>query len=168
VVVVTGDTKDILGVPCVVVRDTVTLDGEVIEDTFDWFAQDADGNVWYFGEDTKEYEDGEVVTTEGSWEAGVDGAEPGIVMEADPQVGDRYRQEFYEGHAEDMATVLSLDETADVPYGSYEDVLMTEDTTPLEPDVLERKFYARGVGVVLEVDVNGGGEREELVSVETS
>ena len=101
IVVVTNETKEILGVTATVVRDTVTLDGELIEDTFDWFAQDKEGNVWYLGEDTKEYENGEVVTTEGSWEAGVDGAEAGIVMLADPQVGDTYRQEWYPGHAED-------------------------------------------------------------------
>ncbi|HEX9993004.1 MAG TPA: hypothetical protein VGB14_08770 [Acidimicrobiales bacterium] len=165
VVTVTGDTREIAGVPAVVVRDTVTVDGEVIEDTFDWLAQDADGNVWYLGEDTKEYEDGEVVSTEGSWEAGVDGAEPGILMEADPQPGDAYRQEHYEGHAEDEARVVALGESATVPFGSWDDLLVTEDTTPLEPDVVERKYYARGIGVVLEVDLTSG-EREELVSVE--
>jgi hypothetical protein len=163
VVEVTGHTRVVMGVTCVVVRDTVTLDGEVIEDTFDWFAQDADGAVWYFGEETYEYEDGEIVSTEGAWEAGVDGAQPGIVMPARPQVGDSYRQEYYQGEAEDTAEVLSLTESATVPVGTYEDVLMTEDINPLELEVVEHKYYARGVGPILTVQVQGGSDREELV-----
>jgi hypothetical protein len=163
VVEVTGETREVMGVTCVVVRDTVTLDGEVIEDTFDWFAQDADGAVWYFGEETYEYEDGEIVSTEGAWEAGVDGAQPGIVMPAQPRVGDSYRQEYYEGEAEDAAEVLSVTESATVPVGTYDDVLMTEDVNPLEPDVVEHKYYARGVGPILTVQVQGGSDREELV-----
>jgi hypothetical protein len=164
VVEVTGETRRIMGVDCVVVRDTVTLDGEVTEDTFDWYAQDDAGAVWYFGEDTTAFEDG-VPSKEGSWEAGVDGAEPGIAMEADPQVGDAYRQEYLAGEAEDHGEVLSLDEHAAVPFGTFDHVLMTEDTTPLEPDVVEHKYYARGIGVVLEVDVAGGSERVELVEL---
>lgn len=167
VVEVTDETKTVMGVTCVVVRDTVSLDGSVIEDTFDWFAQDADGNVWYFGEDSKEIEDGKVVNTEGSWEAGVDGALPGIVMPANPTVGETYRQEYYPGEAEDMGKVISLDDTAVVPFGSYEEVLVTEDFTPLEPDVLEHKYYASGVGVVLEVAVKGAQERVELIEFTT-
>lgn len=163
VVMVTNKTRTIMGVPCVEVRDTVRLDGEVIEDTLDWYAQHRDGTVWYFGEDTKEYEDGKVVSTEGAWMAGVRGALPGIVMPAQPRVGDRYRQEYYRGHAEDMAEVLSVTERARVPTGSYDGMVMTKDTTPLEPAVLERKYYARGVGPVLTVDVAGGGVRDELV-----
>jgi hypothetical protein len=152
-----------MGVTCVVVRDTVTLDGEVVEDTYDWFAQHVDGAVWYFGEDTKEYEDGQVSSTEGAWEAGVDGAQPGIVMPAEPKVGDSYRQEYYQGEAEDMAEVLSLTESVTVPAGTYQDVLMTEDVNPLEPDVVEHKYYASGAGLVLTVQVEGGSDREELV-----
>jgi len=163
VVEVTGDTRVVMGVTCVVVHDTVTVDGEMIEDTFDWFAQDADGAVWYFGEETYEYEDGEIVGTEGAWEAGVDGAQPGIVMPARPQVGDSYRQEYYEGEAEDAAEVLSLTESATVAVGTYEDVLVTEDINALEPDVVEHKYYARGVGPILTVQVQGGSDREELV-----
>jgi len=163
VVEVTGETRVVMGVTCVVVRDTVTLDGEVIEDTWDWFAQAADGAVWYFGEETYEYENGEVTSTAGAWEAGVDGAQPGIVMPAQPQVGDSYRQEYYEGEAEDVAEVLSLTESATVPVGTYEDVLMTEDINPLEPEVVEHKYYARGVGPILTVQVQGGSDREELV-----
>jgi hypothetical protein len=163
VVEVTDQTREVMGVTCVVVRDTVTLDGEVIEDTYDWFAQDADGAIWYFGEESSEYENGEVVSTEGSWESGVDGAQPGIVMPAEPEVGDAYRQEYYPGEAEDQAEVLSLTETVTVPVGSYDEVLMTEEINPLEPDVVERKYYAKGIGPILAVQVEGGSEREELV-----
>jgi hypothetical protein len=162
-VTVTDRTKEIDGIEALVVHDVVTEDGEVKEDTFDWYAQDADGNIWYLGEDTKEFEDGKVVSTEGSWEAGVDGAQAGVLLPADPEVGMRYRQEYYEGEAEDAGEVLSLDEQVRVPYGSFDHVLKTKDTTPLEPDVLEHKFYARDVGPVLAVSVSGGGGREELV-----
>jgi hypothetical protein len=163
VVEVTRDTRRVMGVTWVVVRDTVSGPDGVIEDTFDWVAQDAEGDVWYFGEDTKEYEDGKVVGTAGAWEAGKDGAQPGIVMKARPRVGDKYRQEFYKGEAEDRGEVLSLDETATVPFGSFDRLLKTKDDTPLEPDVVENKYYARGVGPILEVTVKGGSERNELV-----
>lgn len=166
VVRVTYRTKLVQGVECVVVRDRVFRGGELFEDTRDWYAQDRRGNVWYFGENTKEYEDGKVVSTEGSWKAGRDGARAGIVMKARPKVGDTYYQEYYPGVAEDQATVLSLDETVTVPYGTFDRVLKTKDFTALEPDTVERKFYARGIGVVLEKLVTGGRERVELVSVE--
>jgi hypothetical protein len=162
-VTVTKKTKAIMGIEARVVHDVVTEDGDLVEDTFDWYAQDADGNVWYLGEDTKEYENGKVKSTEGSWEAGVDGAQAGIVMPAAPQVGLTYRQEYYAGKAEDRGEVLSLNERAAVPAGSFEHVLMTKDTTPLEPKVLEHKFYARDVGPVLAVCVSGGSDREELI-----
>lgn len=164
---VTHETKEVMGVICVVVRDRVWVDEELAEDTFDWYAQDKDGNVWYFGEDSKEYEDGKVVSTEGSWEAGVDGAKPGIIMKANPQIGDAYRQEYYEDEAEDMAEVVNLSESASVPYGSFENCLKIKEWTPLEADVVEHKFYAQGIGVVLEVMVEGGSERIELVEVKT-
>jgi len=164
---VTDKTKNILGVTCTVVWDRVWLEGELIEETYDWYAQDKDGNVWYFGEDLKEYEGGKVVSTKGSWEAGVDGVKPGIIMKANPQVGDSYRQEYYKGEAEDMADVLSLNESVSVFYGSFENCLKTKDWTPLEPDVVEHKYYAPGVGVVLEVMVEDGGERVELVDIIT-
>jgi len=163
VVEVTHNVRTILGVPCVEVRDTVMLDGALKEDTLDWYAQHRDGTVWYFGEDTKEYEDGRVSSTEGSWTAGVDGALPGIVMPAQPQVGDRYRQEYYSGHAEDMAEVLSLGGSVVVPAGPYGGAVETRDTTPLEPQAVERKYYAPGVGAVLTVDVGAGGVRDELI-----
>ena len=162
-VTVTDRTKRILGIDATVVHDVVSEDGRLVEDTYDWYAQDADGNVWYLGEDTKEYEDGKVVSTKGSWEAGVDGAQAGIVMPAGPEVGATYRQEYYAGQAEDAAKILSLDERVEVPAGSFKGVLLTKDFTPLEPDVLEHKFYARGVGAVLAIGLSGGGGREELV-----
>jgi len=164
---VTHETKQILGVTCVVVRNRVIENGDLVEETFDWYAQDKDGNVWYFGEDAKEYEAGVVVSTKGSWEAGVDGAMPGIIMEANPQVGDFYRQEYYKGEAEDMAEVLSLTEYASIIYGSLDNLLMTREWTPLEPGIVEHKYYAPGVGLILEVMVEGGSERVELVEITT-
>jgi hypothetical protein len=166
-VTVTERKKRILGIDATVVHDVVTEDGELIEDTYDWYAQDMAGNVWYLGEATKEFEHGKVVTTAGSWEAGVDGAQAGVVMPAEPRVGVAYRQEHYAGEAEDRGRVLSLDERVEVPFGSFDRVLMTKDWTPLEPDVLEHKFYARGVGPVLALGLSGGGGREELVRFES-
>jgi len=160
---VTDESRTVMGVEATVVRDTVTLDGEVIEDTWDWYAQDGEGNVWYFGEDTKEYDEDGSVSTAGSWEAGVDGAEPGIVMYADPQVGQAYRQEFYAGEAEDVAEIVRDADTVDVPAGSFDEVLVILEWNPFEPDVLEEKSYARGVGVVREEQVSGGDEVVELV-----
>lgn len=162
-VTVTGERRRVMGVSAVVVRDTEYVDGELVEDTFDWFAQDRHGNVWYFGEDTKEYEGGQLVTTAGSWEAGVDGALPGIVMLADPTVGDAYRQEFFAGEAEDMAEVLHVSATHSIGLGEYQDVLVTEDWTPLEPDVVENKYYAPGVGMIAEETTAGGEGSAELV-----
>jgi hypothetical protein len=163
-VTVLDETREIMGIEARVVHDVVTEDGELVEDTFDWYAQDGNGNVWYLGEETKEYEDGKLMTTAGSWEAGVDGALPGVIVPATPEVGMAYRQEYYAGEAEDAAEVLSLSERAEVPFGSFRDVLLTKDFTPLEPDVLEYKLYARGVGPVLVLGVSGGSGREELVA----
>lgn len=163
-VVVTEETREILGVECVVVRDTVFLEGVPIEDTWDWYTQDRNGNVWYFGELSIEYEDGEVSGLEGSWEAGVDGAKPGIVMMANPQVGSVYRQEFLLGEAEDAAEVLSRSATAAVEYGTFNNCLLTGEFMPIDPEVYENKYYASGVGVVLEVNPDTG-ERTELVDV---
>jgi hypothetical protein len=160
------DEKVILGVPVTVVRDRVFEDGELVEDTLDWYAQDRQGNVWYFGEQTAEYENGEVVSTVGSWEAGVDGAVPGIIMLADPHTGDMYRQEFYAGEAEDLAEIISVEGTISVDAGSWEgsDVLVTEEWTPLEPGVRERKTYARGFGVVEIRAIEGGDDVTTLTS----
>jgi hypothetical protein len=168
VVRVTSRSKTILGVRCVVVRDTVRLDGSVIENTFDWYAQHEDGTVWYFGEATKEYENGRVVSRAGSWEAGVDGAQPGIVMPGVPRVGKTYRQEYYRGEAEDEATVLSVTESVSVPFGTYDGVVETKDFTPLDKKVVEHKYYASGVGLVLEITVRGGSEHVELVEYRAS
>jgi len=168
VVEVTQDSKVILGVSTTVVHDQVFLNGDLIEDTFDWYAQDQAGNVWYFGEDSSEILDGEVVSTEGSWEAGVDGAQPGIVMLADPLVGMKYRQEFAVGVAEDMAQVKSLKSEAEVPWGEFENCLETKEWTPLSPGGSERKLYAPGTGLVLELSTNGNGNqrRAVLISIE--
>ena len=165
-VVVLDETREILGITATLVRDTVTEDGELVEDTVDWYAQDCDGNVWYLAEDSKELEDGEVVSTAGSWEAGVDGAFPGIVMQADPRVGQSYRQEFYAGEAEDLAEILQLDGSETVPLGSFTQLLVVREWNPLEPEVIENKYYARGTGVVLELEVAGESGRVELVSFE--
>lgn len=163
-VTVTTHTKDILGIQATVVHDAVTEHGQLIENTWDWYAQDVCGNVWYLGENTKEYENGVVVTTAGSWEAGVDGAQAGVIVPADPQVGLAYRQEYYAGEAEDAAEVLSLVEQAQVPYGHFRDVLLTKETTPLHRRILEYKLYAKDIGVVLALGVSGGSDREELLS----
>ena len=165
VVTVTDDTKMIAnGVEARVVHDVVTEDGEKVEVTDDWYAQDSEGNIWYMGEDTTEYENGKPVSKAGSFEAGVDGAQPGIIMPATPEEGMTYRQEYYEGEAEDEGEVVSLGEQAQVPAGHYTDVLMTKDTNPLEPKVLEFKFYAPGVGPVLAISASGESDREDLVS----
>jgi hypothetical protein len=166
VVTVTRRTRLIAnGIRARVVHDVSREDGEPVEVTDDWYAQDRAGNIWYLGEDTTEYENGKPVSTEGSWEAGVDGAQPGVIMPARPRVGMHYRQEYYKGHAEDRASVMSLREKVEVPFGFFRPgrVLMTRETNPIEPRVLEYKYYARGVGPVLAVSISGGSDREELV-----
>jgi hypothetical protein len=164
VVTVTPRNKEIIGITAVVVHDQVTEDGQVVEDTYDWYAQDSEGNVWYLGEDTTEFENGKPKTTEGSWQAGVDGAQPGVIMPAHPEVGQAYREEYLQGQAEDQAGVLSTAERASVPFGEYQQVVVTRNFTPLDPKLVEHKFYASGVGQVLALTVSGGGDREELVS----
>jgi hypothetical protein len=164
VVRITHRTKRVAaGIVGRVVRDTSTRRGVVQEDTFDYYAQDAKGNVWYLGEDTTSFEHGKPVSKEGSWEAGVDGARPGIVMLAHPRVGRTYRQENFPGHAEDTAKVLSRGEQVDVPAGHYRHVILTKEFNPLEPRALEYKFYARGVGPVLSLGISGDVDREELL-----
>ncbi|MEO6121428.1 MAG: hypothetical protein ABIW46_04295 [Acidimicrobiales bacterium] len=161
-VVVTDQRKTILGIQAVVVRDTVTKGGVLFEDTYDWYAQDVDGNVWYLGEATQEHEDGKI-STAGSWEAGVNGALPGIVMAARPKVGSSYRQEFAKGEAEDVAEVVRSGESTTVVSGSYRDVFVIKEWNPFDPAVLEEKYFAPGVGMVLEVKIAGGVGRVELV-----
>jgi hypothetical protein len=159
------ERRQVFGVQATVVRDQVFVDGELQEDTDDWYAQDVDGNVWYLGEETAEYEDGEVATTEGSWEAGVDGALPGIVMLADPRPGEAYRQEFYQGEAEDLAEVLRIGQPAAVVAGTFADVITIREWNPFEPDVVEEKHFAPGVGMISENEVAGGSARIDLVEV---
>lgn len=160
----TGATKTILGVACVEIHDVVTLNGEHVEDTLDWFAQDVLGNVWYMGELAMNFEDGQLSDLDGSWRSGVDGAKPGIVMKATPRVGDVYRQEFLLAEAEDIAEVASLNKRVVVPYGTFSRCLQTEDFTPIEPGIEEKKYYAAGVGLVLSVNVQSGA-RTELVDI---
>jgi hypothetical protein len=162
-ITVTDQTREVMGVTTTVVRDVVKLEGKLAEKTWDWFAQDLRGNVWYFGEDTAEYEDGKVVSRAGAWEAGVDGALPGIVMPADPVVSDATRQEFYLGEAEDMGWVVQTGLSQEVPLGSYDDVIRVLEWSPLEPRIVVEKLYAPGVGILTESGLSGGLEEFELV-----
>jgi hypothetical protein len=165
VVRVTTQTKRVAaGITGVVVRDRLVRAGELVEDTLDWYAQDRAGNIWYLGEATKSYSHGKVRSTGGSWEAGVNGAQAGVVMPAHPRAGMTYRQEHYEGQAEDRARVLSRNKRARVPLRAFDHLLLTEETSPLEPATVERKYYARGFGPVFAKDVKGDSDREVLVS----
>ena len=147
-------------------HDLVVENGAAKEDTKDWYAQDVDGNVWYFGEISQTFEDGELAGIEGSWTAGVDGAKPGIVMKAAPAVGDVYRQEFSLGTAEDIAEILSLTGSTTVPGASCQgNCLVTKDFSPLDAGVFERKYYAPGIGSILEVNPKTG-DRVKLVKIE--
>lgn len=164
---VLDETRTVAGIECVVVRDTVTLDGELTEDTYDWYAQDRDGNVWYMGEDSTEYEGGESVSTAGSWEAGADGALPGIKLWAEPHIRQApYYQEFYEGEAEDLGRDISLSGKASVPFGEYNDLLVVEEWNKLDPGTVELKYYAEGVGTVKEEVIRGGSEIVGLTEFE--
>jgi hypothetical protein len=154
------------GITARVVHDRVTEQGEVVEDTFDWYAQDAEGNVWYLGEDTVECRNGRIKNHSGSFEAGVDGAQPGVIMPANPEPGQKYRQEYYAGEAEDKAEVLSVNEQTRVPFGHFRDVLLTKDLVPLEPRVSEYKMYAPGIGMLLAIKTSGGEGREELMRIQ--
>ena len=164
VFVVTSETKTILGVTCVVVRDTLNLDGKLAEQTDDWYAQDKAGNVWYFGEKTATYKpSGAIESRDGSFQAGVDGAQAGIYMTATPQLGVDYQQEYYKGQAEDHFVATDLSVPVKVPYGSFPHALRTKEFTPLEPGVIDHKYYVSGVGVVKEASEDGD-ERLDLVS----
>jgi hypothetical protein len=167
VVTVTHRTKAIEGVRTVAVSDKLYLGGRLAEPTTDWYTQDRLGNVWYFGEDTAELNaKGKVVSREGSWQAGVDGAQPGIFMPAHPRIGQTFRQEYYKGHAEDHFTIVSLSAPVRVPWGSSRNAMRTTERTPLEPKVLDSKYYVRGIGTVQELQLKGPGhERSDLVSV---
>jgi hypothetical protein len=166
VVTVTHRTRTIQGAPCRVVRDLLYVGGRLAERTTDWYTQDGAGNVWYFGEATAEIDrHGRVKNTEGSWEAGIDGAEPGIFMPAKPKVGESFRQEYLRGQAEDHFEILSLDSSVTVPFISSKHALLTKEWTPLEPDLIDHKLYVRGIGTVKEATIKGGLERLVLVSV---
>ncbi len=162
---VTHRTVLIEGVRARVVHDVVSEDGQVVEDTSDWYAQDAGGSLWYLGEDTRELEDGQVVGTEGSWQHGRDGAQAGVILPARPRPGCAYREEYLAGEAEDQALVLARSESVDTPTGLHHQVLHTANWSPLEPTVLENKLYARGVGPVIEIDLSPEPSRADLVSV---
>jgi hypothetical protein len=164
---VTGATKTIQGVRCRAVRDKLYLAGRLEERTTDWYAQDRRGNVWYFGESTAELDRaGHVTSTEGSWQAGRNGAQAGIYMTARPMIGQSRRQEYDKGHAEDHFSILSLHAKVSVPYLTSNRALLTKEWTPLEPGTLDHKYYVRGIGNVKEVTVKGPLERSELVSVQ--
>lgn len=161
-ITVTRETRTVMGVKCVVVRDVVTLDGKIVEETTDWFAQDRLGSVWYFGEATREYKVGGRVSTLGSWEAGVNGAQPGIVMPAQPRVGERYRQEYAVNEAEDIGQIAALNETVSVPAGTFTGCVRTREWSMLESGT-SKKWYARGVGLVRAECT--GGEVSVLLSI---
>ncbi len=160
-ITVTRETRTVMGVKCVVVRDVVTLAGKIVEETTDWFAQDRQGAVWYFGEATRECKVGGRVSTLGSWEAGVKGAQPGIAMPAQPRVGERYRQEYAANEAEDIGQIAALNETVSVPAGTFTGCLRTREWSMLESGT-SKKWYARGVGLVRAECT--GGEVSTLLS----
>jgi hypothetical protein len=164
-VIVTAQTKVIEGITATVVSDVATHDGTVLERTFDWYAQDKDGNVWYLGEDTAAFSPKGKVDTSGSWEAGVNGAVPGIIMEAHPQIPDAYRQEYQAGVAEDTAWVVQVGGVVTVPYGKLRNTLTTLEATRIEPGLYDQKIYAPGIGIVLERALTGPTETAQLVSV---
>ena len=166
---VTGDTKEILGVTNTVVVDRLFVDGRLEEIAHDWYAQDRDGNVWYFGETIREFNhQGKEIPAKGEWKAGVDGANPGIAMPADPQIGDVFRPEYYKGTAEDRYGIVSLTAEVRVPFDAFEDVLMMTEQTRLEPGVVGLKFHARGIGQIMESVPTGPHETLSLVSVKHS
>jgi hypothetical protein len=163
---VTPKIRRILGVPCVSVRDRLYEAGTLEERTTDWYAEDRQGRVWYFGEKTAELNpSGQVTSTEGSWQSGVGGAEPGIFMPRVPRRGQSYRQEYLKGHAEDHFLVLRLGASVTVPAARYANALLTKEWTPLEPGVIDHKYYVRGIGEVSEETFKGPLETSKLVSV---
>ena len=162
----TTNTKIIAGVTCVITHDQAYKNDELAEDTFDWYAQDKNGNVWYFGEDTKEIENGAVVSTEGSWEAGVDGALPGIIMFATPLPGVWNRQEYYDGIAEDVGQILNLNVSVTVPFSQFGNCLQTAEWNLNEPGIVEHKFYAPNVGLIRTVVDKGPASYEDLVQIQ--
>jgi hypothetical protein len=163
-VTVTDEVKKLMGVTTTGVRVTEWRNGLLREDTTDWYAQDKAGNVWYFGESVNNYRDGKLVHHTGSWEAGVGGAKPGILMRADPQLGDSYRQEYYLGRAEDIGTVVAVGQKVTVPYGTLENCVQIRDSSPLDP-IAEFKYFCADIGFLALEEVVGRGPEAELVSV---
>ncbi|MEW6401982.1 MAG: hypothetical protein AB1649_09290 [Chloroflexota bacterium] len=159
------DTRLVNGVTATVVHDIIFVEGEIAEETYDWYAQDKEGNVWYLGEDVDNYEGGVLSNHAGSWEWGVDGALPGVIMWADPSAhrNEEYFQEFYAGKAEDKGQVLSVAEEVSIPFGSFQNVLRTRDFSAIDPNLNENKFYASGIGMIKEIDLATG---EEVVLIE--
>ncbi len=167
IVSVLAETHTVMGIECVVVHDASYEEGTLVEESFEWYAQDNAGNVWYFGEDSREIKRSDRISTRDSWEAGLDGALPGIVMLANPISGIWYRREYYAGEAEDLAQVLALDEVVVTPLATFTGCLKILETDALEPGVEEHKWYASGVGLVAEVEFKGGSEQLRLVSLST-
>jgi hypothetical protein len=161
---VTNETKTVMGVTARGVRVTEWINGWLKEDTIDWYAQDKAGNVWYFGEAVSNYKDGKLLHHRGSWEAGVDGAKPGIIMPANPKIGETYRQEYYRGVAEDVGTIVATDQKVTVPFGTFENCLQVKDSTPLGSSV-EHKYYCPAVGYVALEKSATGVPLEELVEI---
>jgi len=165
-VTVTDQTKVLEGITATTETDVATtLDGKLLEKTTDWYAQDKQGNVWYLGEDTVAYLPNGKLDTSGSWQSDVNDGEPGIIMEADPQIPDAYRQEFLAGQAEDTAWITGRGGSVKVPYGTVHNVLTSLEHTALEPDVVDMKIYAPGLGIVREQALAGGQEVAKLVKV---
>ncbi len=164
VVTVTGQTKTIVGVPCIAVDDRLYMRGRLEERTTDWYSQDSHGNVWYLGENTAELDaNGHVTSTEGTWQTGVSGAQAGIYIPGHPRLGQTALQEFLKGHAEDHFKIIGLFNTV-APRGKA-NTLLTKEWTPLEPTVIDHKMYVRGIGTVLEQSQRGPNERNELISI---
>lgn len=163
----TDDTRVVMGVTCMVSEFRAWENEELVEIARDWYAQDNDGNVWYFGEEVENYEEGVLVDTDGSWEAGIDDAVPGLMMKADPQVGDSYYNEYYEDEAVDQSEVLSVTASISTEYGDFTECVKTKDWTDLEPGIAEHKYYANGIGLVYEIKVEGGTGSIELVAIQT-
>jgi hypothetical protein len=164
-VTATNEHKTILGVQTMTTKDTVLIDGKLHDDTLNWYAQDKEGNVWYFGKDTKEYQNGKVVSTEGTWEAGVNGAKPGIIMQANPQIGGPIFQEYYQNHAEDQFQVLSTNESLTLPIGKYEGCIKTKEWTRLDPGIVEHKVFCPEIGFAQSTMVQGGNDFSQLISI---
>lgn len=161
----TYETKEIMGVTCAIVRTMEYKADELIEDTYDWYAQDKEGTVWYFGEDSKQLENGIVVGTDGSWEADVNGALPGIIMHANPLDGLYYVQGYYEGEEEDVAEILSRNAMVTVPYGTFNKCIQIAEWDLLQPEIVKHKFYVQGIGLIRTVAVKGESGYEDLVEI---